>query len=218
MVCKYTKKHKGFIAKVANISCVLVFNSLKLNYLYLVFVKISMTAVRKIFPSYTYTDYLRWEGRWELVDGIAYDMSPMPSPRHQKYASRLNVLIQQAIDDSDCQCYVSHPIDIKMSENTVVNPDLLVVCEDIKGQYYERPPKVVVEILSPSSRLYDTITKYDLYQQFGVLYYLVIDPMEEVITLHELLDGAYVSTIDKAFTLTLEVGCMFDLDLSTIFE
>ncbi|HJY21679.1 MAG TPA: hypothetical protein VJ279_02270 [Hanamia sp.] len=34
-----------------------------------------MSAV-KIQPYYTYKDYCAWEGRWELIDGIPFAMSP----------------------------------------------------------------------------------------------------------------------------------------------
>jgi len=41
----------------------------------------------RILPNYTYEDYLNWEGSWEIIDGIAYAMSPMPSTAHQKIAN-----------------------------------------------------------------------------------------------------------------------------------
>ena len=30
-------------------------------------------------PGYTPEDWMTWEGRWELLEGIAYDMTPAPS-------------------------------------------------------------------------------------------------------------------------------------------
>ncbi len=41
----------------------------------------------KILPYYTYEDYLRWEGQWEVIEGIPYAMSPMPRPEHQNRVS-----------------------------------------------------------------------------------------------------------------------------------
>ena len=41
-----------------------------------------MSAI-KLLPHYTYEDYCNWEGRWELIDGIPFAMSPAPTPRHQ---------------------------------------------------------------------------------------------------------------------------------------
>ena len=34
-------------------------------------------------PHYTYDDYVQWEGRWELINGIPYAMTPAPSVKHQ---------------------------------------------------------------------------------------------------------------------------------------
>ena len=35
------------------------------------------------FEYYTYDDYIKWEGDWELIDGIAYAMAPSPLKTHQ---------------------------------------------------------------------------------------------------------------------------------------
>jgi hypothetical protein len=54
-----------------------------------------MSTAAKILPSYTYEDYLHWEGRWELIDGIPYAMSPFPAPRHQRIANNTWYLRKQ---------------------------------------------------------------------------------------------------------------------------
>lgn len=86
-----------------------------------------MAHSAKYLPNYTYDDYINWEGRWEIIDGIPYAMTPMPSPAHQRIAARLNTLISNALTDKDCDCSVYHPIDLKITKNTVVNPNLLVM-------------------------------------------------------------------------------------------
>ena len=58
-----------------------------------------MSAI-KLLPYYTYEDYCDWEGRWELIEGIPFAMSPAPTPRHQmliaKIISQLSVAIKKA--------------------------------------------------------------------------------------------------------------------------
>jgi hypothetical protein len=49
-----------------------------------ILITLNMGFPNKILPHYTYEDYCRWEGQWELIDGIPYAMSPMPRPQHQK--------------------------------------------------------------------------------------------------------------------------------------
>ncbi|MBI4377702.1 MAG: hypothetical protein HY578_01250 [Nitrospinae bacterium] len=43
-------------------------------------------------PRYTYNDYVKWEGRWELIEGMAYAMVPSPTIGHQLIGK--NILIQ----------------------------------------------------------------------------------------------------------------------------
>ena len=48
-------------------------------------------------PHYVYEDYLRWEGRWELIEGIAYAMSPAPAVAHQKASQKIARLLDEAL-------------------------------------------------------------------------------------------------------------------------
>ena len=98
----------------------------------------------KILPNYTYEDYCQWEGRWEVIEGIPYAMTPMPSPKLQSIASRLSNIFIEAIEASNCNCTVYQPIDVKIAENTIVNPDILIVCKPIKKQFLDFPPELVV--------------------------------------------------------------------------
>jgi hypothetical protein len=49
--------------------------------------------VYKLIPNYTYEDYCQWQGNWEVIDGIAYAMSPMSNPRHQNLANELGTFL-----------------------------------------------------------------------------------------------------------------------------
>lgn len=133
----------------------------------------------KKVTTYTTADYEQWECRWKLI-GIAIAMSPMPSQRYQNIAGKVLRKLDEAIEKNGCEeCVVYQPKDYKISTTTVLNPDVLVVCQPIKGQYLEFAPELVVEILSPSAALKDRNTKYDLYQAERVNYYILIDPTEK---------------------------------------
>lgn len=56
-----------------------------------------MSSVIKILPHYTYEEYCKREGRWELIEGIPYAMSPAPSPRHQWVSSNIKYELKDAI-------------------------------------------------------------------------------------------------------------------------
>lgn len=50
---------------------------------------------------YTYGDYLEWpdEERWETLEGVAYDMSPAPSRRHQAMPTELLRQVANYLED-----------------------------------------------------------------------------------------------------------------------
>ncbi|HMS68706.1 MAG: Uma2 family endonuclease [Saprospiraceae bacterium] len=173
----------------------------------------------KYLPSYTYEDYLHWEGRWELIDGIPFAMSPMPSPSHQKISGNLHYTFLNVLKNKNtCNCDVYQPIDLKISEHTIVNPDLLIVCKPIQKQFLDFPPELVVEILSPSTAVKDRTTKYDLYEAFKIKYYLIIDIDKNLIQTFELsADGRYEMRPSSIYTFEFDGGCKIEVDLSSIF-
>jgi Uma2 family endonuclease len=130
---------------------------------------------------YTWTDYQNWpEGeRWEIIDGVAYNMSPAPSTRHQRVAGNFYGVLYRLLAGKGCQPFMA-PTDVRLSENDVVQPDILVVCDPgkITPSHIEGAPELVVEILSPGTSARDLREKKWLYQKSGVREYIVVDPLE----------------------------------------
>ena len=58
-----------------------------------------MSFTAKILPYYTIEDWEQWEGKWELIEGIPYAMSPMPVPDHQRICANLFSILREAIKD-----------------------------------------------------------------------------------------------------------------------
>lgn len=122
-------------------------------------------------PHYTYEEYIRWEGQWELIEGIPYAMSPAPGPEHQFVAGNLHAEFRNALKTKGCDCKVYQPIDYKISEDTILNPDLLLVCKPIAKAFLDFAPELIAEILSPATALKDRHTKFELYQHEKISYY-----------------------------------------------
>ncbi|HRF57820.1 MAG TPA: Uma2 family endonuclease, partial [Campylobacterales bacterium] len=102
-------------------------------------------------PSYTYDDYANWEGKWELIHGIAYNMSPAPVKKHQFISSNIAWELKNALLDCP-RCIALLPVDWRISDDTVVCPDNLVVCdEDMEGAYIVKAPLIIFEVLSKST-------------------------------------------------------------------
>ena len=182
-----------------------------------------MPALVNILPHYTYDDYCKWEGRWEIIDGIPYAMSPAPSLRHQWISSNIKGEFRNAIKLTGCtECKVYDFIDIKIKDDTVVQPDASVVCGETPPLFLDFPPAIVVEILSPSTRTKDRMAKYDRYQRFGVLYYMIVDPDANETDIYHLTDGETYSKQSpgpsNSFTFRLNDHCAITLMPDKIWQ
>lgn len=170
-------------------------------------------------PHYTYDDYVTWEGRWELVYGVAYNMAPAPAKKHQKISQKIGWLLESAL--SDCpRCEALLPVDWKIGEDTVVQPDNLVVCdEDMEGAYIVKAPLVIFEVLSKSTAAKDTRLKYELYEEEGVRFYVIVDPDENNAKLYKLYNGKYIKEGDfgrNSYKFEFD-ECGFEFDFSKIW-
>lgn len=148
--------------------------------------------------TYSYADYLTWppEERWELIDGVPYDMSPAPSRRHQEISMALSVEFYTYLKGKPCKVYAA-PFDVRLPKNceaedseikTVVQPDLVVVCnrERLDKRGCLKAPDLIVEILSPYTSSKDSVKKFNLYEREGVREYWVVRPDEQTVAVFRL--------------------------------
>lgn len=141
--------------------------------------------------TYTFADYLSWDSpeRYELIDGEAVLLAA-PSPSHQEISGAIYAQLWNYLEGKKkCKAYPA-PFDVRLFEqegdspenvNTVVQPDITLVCDlsrlDDRG--YRGAPDMILEILSPSTRRYDRLTKLELYQRAGVKEYWIVNPDEQ---------------------------------------
>jgi Uma2 family endonuclease len=180
-----------------------------------------MLIAAKYRPYYTYEDYCQWEGNWELIEGMPYAMAPMPVPRHQIVGGNFYGLFKEAFKKSHCNhCKAYPPIDWKISDDTIVQPDLLIVCNKIEKKYLDFPPVLVVEILSPSTASKDRGEKMELYASQKVKYYLIIDPQFKKVEIYQYVNQQYelVSENPDNFNFILESDCTAEISLLDIWE
>ena len=172
----------------------------------------------------TYQDYLNGpeDERWEIIDGVAHNMVPAPSLKHQKISMNLSIVLGTALRNSTCTPFHA-PTDVVLSEENVVEPDVFVVCDPTKmtERCVRGAPDLVFEIISPSSTKKDRWDKRRLYERFGVKEYVLIDPDGPCVE-RFLLDesGRYgVSEIfDSSQTLTLKSLDGVDIPLGEVFR
>ncbi|GAA0591973.1 hypothetical protein GCM10009001_05150 [Virgibacillus siamensis] len=125
----------------------------------------------------------------EYIDGVIY-MSPSPSIRHQKISSYLHGELYNALKGKNCDVF-SAPTDVLFDHTNddakkKVVPDLFVTCnpDNLTENEYVGPPEFIIEIVSPSSRSHDMVTKLNLYMNNGVSEYWIVDPVKNHIMMY----------------------------------
>ena len=89
----------------------------------------------------------------------------------------------------------------------------------VDGKGIHGAPDLVVEILSPSTKQYDCLVKYKLYQQAGIREYWIVDPDKKLVLVYTLVDGQYY--VPEVYTAkdSVPVGVLEDcaVDLTAVF-
>jgi Uma2 family endonuclease len=145
----------------------------------------------------TYHDYaaLPDDGhRYELHDG-ALSVTPAPGMRHQRVSAQLSDVLREHVRARGLGEVLYAPLDVILSDTTVLQPDLVYLDSSCRGLIAERgvegPPTLVVEILSPSTGTIDRVTKPALYARFGVPWLWLVDPTGRTLQVFRLEREAY---------------------------
>ena len=175
-------------------------------------------------PRYTFADLLTWDdsAHYELIDGEAYMMAP-PLRVHQEISGELYWQIASFLRGKPCKVYAA-PFAVRPfadeTEDTVVEPDITVVCDSAKLDRYgcKGAPDMVIEILSPSTRHRDLSMKYRLYQRAGVREYWIVDPDRRAVQTFRLDDGFYdAAEVYTSGAVPVSLWDDFSIDLSSVF-
>jgi Uma2 family endonuclease len=161
----------------------------------------------------------------EYIDGFVF-MSPSPSTKHQRISSKLHIKLGNFLEGKQCEVFHA-PFDIELKNESVegtkiVIPDLSVICEKngFTESLYIGVPNLIIEILSPSNQSHDLITKLNLYMNYGVKEYWIVNPLLDSITVYALNDESMyeqhdMKTVNGIITSKLLVG--FRINLEEIF-
>jgi len=183
-------------------------------------------SARKYDKTYTYSDYLSWDDgeSWELINGTAYNMSPAPSRKHQEISVIITTFFFNYLKDKKCKVYAA-PFDVRLPEadendadiKTVVQPDILVVCDESKldERGMQGAPDLIVEITSPHTAHCDLKEKFYLYEKHRVKEYWIVHPYEETVLVYKPgPDHTYSRAESYAGNDEISVGIFRDLTIS----
>lgn len=147
-------------------------------------------------------------------------MTPTPGSKHKIVSN--NIAWQLKENLKNCQkCKALLPVDWKISDDTVLQPDNLVICFELDEKpYITKTPSVIFEILSPSTTIKDRNIKYQIYETEGVEYYIIVNIEDKISKVFRLQSGKYIKLADVADEkIYFEIkNCKFEFDFSKIWE
>ncbi len=167
----------------------------------------------------------------ELEEGYFYELinghivkKQTPSPPHQEAVTNLSTFINNYTKEKQLgDCYVS-PIDVFFDKYNNTQPDILFIKTDrlfiVSNDGIMGHPDLIVEVLSPSTYRNDRSVKKDLYCEFGVSEYWIVDPKNQAIEVYTLEDNTYTLS-----SFAIEIGEIeskvlvgFKMDIVGIFS
>jgi Uma2 family endonuclease len=139
----------------------------------------------------TVDQYFAWSqgrpGRFELVEGTVYEMSP-ETAGHAKTKAAVYVALMTAISRRRVPCHaLPDGLTVRIDETTAYEPDAIVYCgEELDPAAVEiRNPVIVAEVLSPTTRHIDLSVKLAGYLRVpSISHYLIVDPAQPLIIHH----------------------------------
>lgn len=175
---------------------------------------------------YAYKDYLTYDEneRIEIIGGQIYNMSPAPSRIHQQLISDISYELQHYIrsNKGTCKVYVA-PFDVILKnedeevENSknVVQPDISVICDKSKltDKGCTGSPDMIIEVVSPYNPSNDFVRKLNLYQEFKVKEYWIVNPIDKRILVYVLSDNGYNAPIHYTFNDVVKVNIFNNLNI-----
>jgi Uma2 family endonuclease len=134
-------------------------------------------ALRRMTPA----EFYRWSGeegvRYELVDGLPVKAMTGASRRHDSIVVNALASLAAKLRGSPCRPSTDD-IAVAAMNGNIRRPDISVDCGEMPDTSYEATsPRLVIEVLSPSTRQTDLVRKLEEYKALPSLaYILLVEP------------------------------------------
>ncbi len=176
-------------------------------------------TTEKAIEYYNYSDYFHWEGKWELIEGIPMAMAPSPEIKHQAIAGKILNELMNSIGDCE-RCLVLGEEDWKIRNDTVLKPDVVLICDEPNDKYITKTPEIIAEVVSKSTAKRDEVFKFSIYESEKVPYYIIVYPDDCKAKLYRLENNKYSKQGDF-FKETYEfedTTCKAKIDFDNVFK
>ncbi len=187
-----------------------------------------MGALPKEKKYFTYADYKEWElaegERFEVIRGEAFAMAA-PNAGHQAILAALVSQFYIFLEDKPCEVYPA-PYDVRLfykedeSDDTIVQPDIVVVCDEEKRGHEgcRGAPDLAVEILSPSNTAIEMERKLNLYREAGVREYWVVDPENLSLTVYCFRETGSIYNYKNTAKVPVAILPGLNIELERVFR
>ena len=174
----------------------------------------------------TYDDYVLFpddRNKHEIIEGEHF-MVPSPNTRHQMISFAIAHLLRDFVHKKKLGKVLYAPIDVVLSAINVVQPDIIFISNSrsniITEANIQGPPDLVIEIISESSRKIDKVLKKDLYAQYSVREYWIVDPVVDVVEIFILDEGGYKKRGEYGIGDTIDTDLIkgLTIPLNEVFE
>jgi Uma2 family endonuclease len=158
--------------------------------------------------------------RHELLDGV-HVVTPAPAWSHQFVLQAFLGVLYGALRGHERLRVLTSPADIRLSQRTLVQPDLFVVRQEagrrLRDWTEAGVPVLAIEFLSPSTAARDRGVKRRIYQRAGVAEYWVVDSDARLVERWRPLDVRPEVLHDRLVWAPAELAGPVALDLPALF-
>ena len=180
------------------------------------------------FSKLTYEDYVLFPDdgrRHEIIKGD-HTVTPAPKTKHQRISFNLALAVGSFVKQRNLGLVFAAPYDVILSDENVVQPDLLFVTKErsaiVTEDNIRGAPDLIVEIISETTRKRDELTKRKLYERYGVREYWIVDPELETVRIFKLNERGYAMPVEftgeKSAMLATDLLPEFRLSLVELFS
>lgn len=172
-------------------------------------------------PKMTFADYMVWESaqpdRHEFHQGETFAMVG-GTARHNRVILNLASRIGAHLDGTACQVFAESML-VQLADQSVLYPDVVVTCSKAEAgdEQTVTDPKLIIEVLSPSTSGYDKRNKFILYRTLVSLReYVLIDPTTREVEVFTLVDAGSWLLTDQTRSSALSlvsIDCVLPMDV-----
>lgn len=166
-------------------------------------------------------------------------MSPRPRLNHMNTLDELTSQFKNYFKNSKCKARQEYALfltkdnideilnnkrnlrKLLTSKKAEVVPDLMVYCDE-KQEFYRGIigiPQIIVEVLSPSNSDDDTVEKFELYAEYGVLEYWIVSPMSKKVKIYRLDENNEYKLFSEKDFIDISISSIYSelkIDLSNV--